>query len=87
MLVRPGSQFEHDEIYEKLITKEKYGSVPRVYVVCQDDRIALEQFQKWMIEQSPGTEVTEIAGANHMVMLSKPNELFCILQEIANKYN
>ncbi|KAF3335338.1 putative esterase PIR7A [Carex littledalei] len=87
LLVRPGTQFKDDKIYEKMITKEKYGQVPRVYIVCRDDRIAPEQFQKWMIEQSPGTEVMEIAGADHMVMLSKPTELFNVLQEIANKYS
>lgn len=70
-----------------MITKEKYGQVPRVYIVCRDDQIAPEQFQKWMIEQSPGTEVMEIAGADHMVMLSKPTKLFNVLQEIANKYS
>ncbi|KAJ4764564.1 hypothetical protein LUZ62_074939 [Rhynchospora pubera] len=70
-----------------MITNEKYGSVPRVYIVCQDDLLAPEQFQKWMIERSPGTELVEIAGADHMVMLSKPTKLFGVLQEVAKKYN
>ncbi|KAJ1699411.1 hypothetical protein LUZ63_007923 [Rhynchospora breviuscula] len=88
LLVRPGTDFSDDPIYEKIITKEKYGSVlPRVYIVCQDDQFGPEQLQKWIIEKSPGTELVEIASADHMVMLSKPTELFGVLQEVAKKYN
>ncbi|KAJ4817266.1 hypothetical protein LUZ62_029832 [Rhynchospora pubera] len=87
LLVRPGTDFSDDPIYEKMITKEKYGSVPRVYIICQDDLLVPKQFKKLMIEKSPGTELVEITGADHMVMLSKPTELFGVLQEIAKKYN
>ncbi|KAJ3699914.1 hypothetical protein LUZ61_003619 [Rhynchospora tenuis] len=87
LLVRPGTDFSDDPIYEKMITKGKYGSVSRVYIVCQDDHFAPEQLQKWMVEKSPGTELVEIAGADHMVMLSKPTEMFGVLQKVAKKYN
>ncbi|EOX91291.1 hypothetical protein QUC31_003035 [Theobroma cacao] len=68
------------------VTKEKYGSVRRVYIVCNKDNIIREDFQRWMIGNSPPDEVKLIADSDHMVMFSKPNELCSCLQEIAEKY-
>ncbi|XP_042519207.1 salicylic acid-binding protein 2-like [Macadamia integrifolia] len=86
-LVRPGSMFIEDLSKGKAFSKEGYGSVNRVYIVCKKDLVITEDFQRWMIENDPLKEVMEIEDADHMAMLSKPNELcFCLL-DIANKYN
>ncbi|XWS33669.1 hypothetical protein CRYUN_Cryun22dG0102500 [Craigia yunnanensis] len=69
------------------VTKEKYGLVHRVYIVCNKDNLIKEDFQRWMIENNPPDEVKLISGADHMVMFSKPKELSSCLQEIAEKYS
>ncbi|XP_050206520.1 methyl jasmonate esterase 1-like [Mercurialis annua] len=69
-----------------VITEEKFGSVPRVYVVCDKDNILKENFQRWMIEQNPPNDVELIAGSDHMVNVCMPQEFCKCLQKIANKY-
>ncbi|XP_020102371.1 probable esterase PIR7A [Ananas comosus] len=87
MLVRPGRLFIEDAMIDEIAAeKSTYELVSRVYVMCKDDKSMTEEFQRWMIERSPGAEVQEIEGADHMVMLSKPKELFDLLMEIASKY-
>ncbi|KAI8030236.1 Salicylic acid-binding protein 2 [Camellia lanceoleosa] len=86
MLVRPGSLFLEDLAHANNFSNEGYGSVARVFVVCNEDYTIPEEFQRWMIENSGGVkEVKEIKGADHMAMFSKPRELCCCLLEIANK--
>lgn len=63
-----------------------YGRVPRVYVVCSEDKGIPEEFQRWMIENSGVTNVVEIKGANHMPMFSKTQEVCNALVDISNKY-
>ncbi|XP_042477371.1 salicylic acid-binding protein 2-like [Macadamia integrifolia] len=87
MLVRPTSYFIEDLSKEKLLSKEKFGSVDRFYIICDEDKVVKEDFQQWMIENNPTKEVKVIAGADHMVMLSKPQELCLCLKEIASKYD
>lgn len=67
------------------ISKEKYGSVRRVYIVCDQDYLMKEDLQRWMIQRYPTDEVKLIAGSDHMLMFSKPKELCSCLQEIAHK--
>lgn len=86
MLVRPSGLYLKDMGKENLLTQGKYGSVSRVYVVCEEDEIMEEGFQKYVIENSPPQEVRSIPGAGHIVQLSKPKELCQCLQEIADKY-
>ncbi|XVF17749.1 hypothetical protein REPUB_Repub10bG0150400 [Reevesia pubescens] len=86
-VLRPGKWFMKDLSKESLLTKEKFGSVNRVYIVCNDDLLIKESLQKWYIEHNPTGDVKTIAGADHMPMFSKPNEVFKCLQEIAEKYN
>ncbi|KAJ0039488.1 hypothetical protein Pint_28136 [Pistacia integerrima] len=69
------------------VTKEKYGSVHRVYIVCDQDKILTQDMQSWTIEKYPTDEVKVISGSDHMPMFSKPKELFCCLLEIADKYD
>lgn len=87
MLVRPWGVFLEDMANESLLTKEKFGSVSRVFIVCQDDLVMKEKCQRWMIENSPPNQVKLIAGADHMAMLSKPKELCLCFQEIAENFH
>ncbi|XP_073104674.1 norfluorocurarine synthase 2 [Elaeis guineensis] len=87
MLVRPGSLFLDHITKEAMITEENFGSLSRVYIVCKEDKSMIEDFQRWMIERSPGTEVKEIEGADHMVMLSKTKELYSLLLDIAKEHH
>lgn len=89
-LVRPFRLLDHVEVSsskEAQLTKEKYGSVPRVYIVCDQDYVIKEDFQRWMIDHNPPDQVKVISGSDHMVMFSKPLELCSFLLEIAHKYS
>ncbi|KAL6839903.1 hypothetical protein ACP4OV_029713 [Aristida adscensionis] len=88
MLVRPGNQFVDDPVMkdDTLLTAGNFGSVKKVYVIAKADASSTEEMQRWMVAMSPGTDVEEIAGADHAVMASKPNEVCDILVKIANKY-
>ncbi|KQK11404.1 esterase PIR7B [Brachypodium distachyon] len=86
MLVRPGNQFLDDRVMkdETLLTAGNYGSVKKVFVVAKADGSSTEEMQRWMVALSPGTEVEEIAGADHAVMSSKPREFCDVLLKIAH---
>ena len=88
-LVRPCRLYGHDALLlkELELTKEKYGSVRRVYIVCDQDSAINEDLQRWMIEKNPTDEVKVIIGSDHMVMFSKPKELCSCLEEIVEKYS
>ncbi|KZV24980.1 methylesterase [Dorcoceras hygrometricum] len=83
-LVRPIGLYQDapDLLKETHLSKEKYGSVRRVYVVCEYDYVLTKEYQEWMIENNPTEEVKMIHGADHMVMFSKPQELCVCLQQI-----
>lgn len=87
MLVRPGNQFRDDPMMkdEALLTAGNYGSVKKVYAVAMADACSSEEEQRWMVGLSPGTEVREIAGADHMAMCSKPSELCRVLLRVASE--
>ncbi|KAM7507027.1 hypothetical protein LguiA_017480 [Lonicera macranthoides] len=87
MLVRPNELYFEDMAKESLLTEKKYGSVIRVYVVCEEDEVMEEKIQRFVIENSPPKEVISIARAGHMVMLSQPTKLSSCLQDIAHKYS
>ncbi|XP_043710120.1 methylesterase 3-like [Telopea speciosissima] len=87
MLIRPGSLFEQDLSKGKAFSEEGYGSINRVFIVCNKDLTITEDLQRWMIENNPVKEVMEIEDSDHMPMFSKPNELCSCLLDIANKYS
>uniref|UniRef100_A0A804N803 AB hydrolase-1 domain-containing protein n=1 Tax=Zea mays TaxID=4577 RepID=A0A804N803_MAIZE len=89
LLVRPGFQFMDDPTMkdETLLTDGNYGSVKRVFVVAKADRSSTEEMQRRMVELSPGADVEEVAGADHMAMLSKPTEVCEVLVRIAGRYD
>ncbi|KAL4362258.1 hypothetical protein GQ457_04G035340 [Hibiscus cannabinus] len=86
-LLRQGKWFMKDLSKDSLLTKENFGSVNRVYIVCKDDLLIKESLQKWYIENSPAADVKFIEGADHMPMFSKPHDLCKCLQQVADKYN
>ncbi|KAI5675104.1 hypothetical protein M9H77_06054 [Catharanthus roseus] len=87
MLCRPGSLFYQDLCEAKKFTTQKFGSVKRGYIVCKEDKSFPVDFQRWFIENVGVNEVREIEGADHMAMLSKPEEVFKSLIDIAHNYN
>ncbi|KAK8971023.1 Methylesterase 3 [Platanthera guangdongensis] len=86
MMVRPTSFFEEDLSRRAAFSKERYGSVEKVFVICGEDNMLTPSFQRWMVENSPVKVVVEINGADHMAMLSKPQELCECIAAIVNCY-
>ncbi|CAK7339438.1 unnamed protein product [Dovyalis caffra] len=87
LLLRPHPLFRNEATQEKVgVTKEKYGSIPRAYIVCEEDNMTKEDLQRWMIENNPPDEVMVVPGSDHMLMFSKPQETCSCLLEIAKKY-
>ncbi|XP_058186360.1 methylesterase 10-like isoform X2 [Rhododendron vialii] len=87
MLLKPNGLFVQDLVQESILTEARYGSVRRVYVVCEEDGVMGEEFQRWLIENSPPKAVKSMAKAGHMVMLSKPKELALCLKNIVDQYH
>lgn len=70
------------------LSKEKYDSIRRVYVICDKDKVLKEeQFQRLLIKNNSSDEVQTIHDAGHMVMFSKPRELCSCLVIISQKYH
>lgn len=87
MLVRPHpTNTDTISLEETKVTKERFGSVRRVYVVADQDIILPEEIQRWMIELNPPDEVKVINGSDHMIMLCKPQELCICLEEVSRQY-
>jgi hypothetical protein len=85
-LLRMSSMFVEDLQKQQPFTEGRYGSVRKVYVVVNQDLAIPEGFQRWMIGNSPVDEVKEIDAADHLVMLSRPDELARCLADIAESY-
>ncbi|XP_031265191.1 polyneuridine-aldehyde esterase-like [Pistacia vera] len=88
LLARPHPMFKDVALPNEVVavSKERYGSIDRVYIVCDQDNIMKEDLQRWIIEKYPTDEEMVISGSDHMPMVSKPKELFTCLQEIADKF-
>ncbi|KAF7828766.1 salicylic acid-binding protein 2-like [Senna tora] len=86
-LIRPSSLFVEDLSKANNFSKEGYGSVPRAYIVCKKDLGIPEKFQVWMIQNFGINEIFEIEDADHMPMLSTPQQLSDALLNIASKYD
>ncbi|XP_077224827.1 methyl jasmonate esterase 1-like isoform X2 [Tasmannia lanceolata] len=82
-LGRETSFFQEDLPKIPMFSRERFGSVARVYIICDQDKALTEDFQRWMIENNPVKEVKVIQGSDHMPMFSKPKELCSYLLEIA----
>jgi pimeloyl-ACP methyl ester carboxylesterase len=66
------------------LTEENYGSVPRYYIECTDDRAVTPFIQQKMYNQTPCLKVYKI-NTSHSPFFSKPKELCDIFLEIACK--
>ncbi|XP_048429161.1 methyl jasmonate esterase 1-like [Pyrus x bretschneideri] len=87
MLMRPLRLFSEEDLSKKLkLTNENYGSVNRVYVISEGDLVGKMDFQQWMIKKNRPNKVVEITGSDHMVMISKPLELWLHIQRIIKNY-
>lgn len=78
---------EKDVSNELKLSEENYSSVKRVFVMSEKDLVGNRDFQRWMIEKNPPDRVVEIEGSDHMVMMSKPLELWAHLELIAQCYH
>lgn len=88
LLIRPLPLFSDEDLSKELmLSNEKYGSVNRVYIMSEEDMVSQRDLQWWMIQRNPPDHVVEIRGSDHMVMMSKPMELWAHLQAIAEKYS
>ncbi|PNT12399.1 hypothetical protein POPTR_011G082400v4 [Populus trichocarpa] len=85
LLNRPGSMFVESLSKANKFTEDRYGSVPRVYIVCTEDILLSPSLQRYMIEQNEVKEVMEIP-ADHMAVFSKPKELSQCILELAQKH-
>ncbi|XP_062075537.1 salicylic acid-binding protein 2-like [Humulus lupulus] len=85
-LTRPGSLFIEDLCKAKKLSEKSYGSVPRVYAICDQDMTITLEFQQWMIQNGGVSDVVEIQGADHMPMNSKPKETCDALVKIASEF-
>jgi pimeloyl-ACP methyl ester carboxylesterase len=56
------------------LTPERFGSVPRHYIECTEDRTIRLESQRLMQELVPGAEVATLE-ADHSPFLSRPEEL------------
>ncbi|KAF3771866.1 Methylesterase 2 [Nymphaea thermarum] len=86
MLKRPAPFYREDLSSQNLLSEENYGRTKKAYIVCKDDQLMKESFQRWMIEMSPVDEVLEIEDSDHMAMLSRPLDLCHHLLHIAETH-
>nr|GEW47158.1 salicylic acid-binding protein 2-like [Tanacetum cinerariifolium] len=87
IFIRPGSLFLKELPNAKQFSEEGYGSVRRVFVLCDEDETIKEDFQRWMIDNSPVDEVKELKCVDHMPMLCDPKQLTVCLLDIALRYS
>ncbi|KAJ0692472.1 putative alpha/beta hydrolase-1 [Helianthus annuus] len=85
-LMRPSSLFVKDLRNAERFTKRGFGSVRRVYVVCDEDNAIKEGFQRWMSDNNPVDEVKELKHVDHMPMLCDPKQLSVCLLDLAVQY-
>ncbi|KAF7850971.1 hypothetical protein BT93_L4800 [Corymbia citriodora subsp. variegata] len=86
IMMRPGSLFIEDLATADKFTGEGYGSTERVYIVCKQDLVIPEEFQRRMLKDGGAQHVMEIDGADHMAMFSQPQKLSDCLLQVAAKY-
>ncbi|CAA3022861.1 salicylic acid-binding 2-like [Olea europaea subsp. europaea] len=88
MLVRPLYAYTTQDFARELkLSGDKYGSVSRIFIMTDKDKIRQKNFQHWMIEHNRPNKVKFIKGSDNMVMMSKPKELLAQLLDIAKKYS
>lgn len=86
LLKRPGSLFINDLPKVENFSDKGYGSVPRAFIVCKEDKTLTKEFQWWMIDNYPAKVVKEMEDTDHMPMFCKPKLLSDYLLDIAEKF-
>ncbi|KDP31871.1 hypothetical protein JCGZ_12332 [Jatropha curcas] len=87
MLIRPHPLHNIAAVQnEAVLTKEKFGSVSRIFIVCGQDKVYSEDFQRWMVQKNPPNEIMVISDSDHMLMISRPQDFCSCLEDIAKKY-
>ncbi|KAJ0264437.1 hypothetical protein HA466_0028000 [Hirschfeldia incana] len=87
LLVRPQRLFSNEDMDTNLmLTPERYGLVNRIFVVSEEDKTLMKDFQLWMIKNNPPNHVEHVQDSDHMVMISKPLDLGDRLLSLAKKF-
>jgi pimeloyl-ACP methyl ester carboxylesterase len=60
-------------------------SVPVTIIVGEEDRLTPVKYSQFLLQGIPGSQLTVIPGAGHLVMVEKPNEFNAALAEFAEK--
>lgn len=68
-----------------LLTEERYGTIPRIYIECTDDKAISIGLQRIMIAEQPVAQVYSL-DTDHSPFFSKPEELSSVLNEITRKF-
>ncbi|KAL2551678.1 Methylesterase 2 [Forsythia ovata] len=72
LLVRPIGLYDDAEMLkETFLSTQNYGSVPRAYIISEEDKFIKEDSQKWMIQNNPTDDVKTICGSDHMEIAEK----------------
>ncbi|XP_059314098.1 methyl jasmonate esterase 1-like [Lycium ferocissimum] len=87
-LVREVPYYSAEDVSKEIVlSRKRYGSVRRAFIVATEDKVLKKEFQQLMIEKNPPDEVEVIQGSDTMTMMSKPHELSTTLLSFAKKYN
>ncbi|EOX98164.1 hypothetical protein QUC31_015323 [Theobroma cacao] len=86
VLMRPIPLYSMEDMSTELVlSKKRYGSVNRAFIISEKDMVSRKDLVYWMIEKNPPHQVEEVKGSDHMVMMSKPRQLCNLLLSIATK--
>ncbi|OAY33397.1 (S)-hydroxynitrile lyase [Manihot esculenta] len=86
MLTRKGSLFQNILAQREKFTEKGYGSIKKIYVWNEEDKIFLPEFQLWQIANYKPDMVFRVIGGDHKLQLTKTNEIAQILQQVADIY-
>lgn len=64
------------------LSKERFGAIPKDYIVCTQDKAMPPAIQHWLCDRTPGVRKREIA-TDHSPFLSDPEGLARLLAESA----
>ena len=84
MLVRPKPLVSVDGL---VLTKAKFGSVRRVLICAEQDKIVTQDVIKEILLKNPPNKFFNIRNSDHMAMVSQPRQLFAHLLSISRDYS
>lgn len=65
---------------------DRYGTVPRVFIMCEKDLVIRLASAERMVKLNPPKEVIRLRYADHMPFVSTPKTLHYHLIDIAQRY-